>query len=80
MHTHQSHRLKILITIFLLLITSLGRAQQFAIPDSLQNRTINQLEELIRKNAQDSVKASFFSEILLACFIDNKEAIPVAVV
>ncbi|WP_298541953.1 AraC family transcriptional regulator [uncultured Aquimarina sp.] len=51
--------------IFLLFITTVGYAQKITIPDSLQTKTFDEIEGLIRTYVQDSIKVTSLSNILL---------------
>ncbi|WP_271765843.1 AraC family transcriptional regulator [Aquimarina algiphila] len=78
MRTHLQDRSKILITIFFLLITVFGYSQKFVIPDSLQGKTIDDIEDLIDKYSRDSIKVVFFSNVLLAKAKREKDTLGLA--
>ncbi|GAA0715915.1 hypothetical protein GCM10009430_10970 [Aquimarina litoralis] len=66
MQIHHIKKQKIILMIFILIITLTGYTQNTAIPDSVQNKTLDELENLLIKNVKDSIKVTFYAEILLA--------------
>ncbi|WP_299894475.1 AraC family transcriptional regulator [uncultured Aquimarina sp.] len=66
MQTHHIKKQKIILMIFVFIITTIGYTQKIAIPDSLQTKSFNEIEVLLYEQSSDSIKAVFFSNILLA--------------
>ncbi len=65
MQTNQRYQSTILLVIFLLLNIATGYSQKFVLPDSLKDKTADELEHIIIKYSRDSIKATFLSNALL---------------
>lgn len=66
MQTHYIKKQKVILMIFAFIITTAGYTQKVVIPDSLQNKTFDEIERLIRKHVRDSITVTSLSNILLA--------------
>ncbi|WP_299604306.1 AraC family transcriptional regulator [uncultured Aquimarina sp.] len=78
MQTHHIKKQKIILMIFVFIITTIGYTQKIAIPDSLQTKTVDELESLVLKNAKNSTKASFYAEMLLLKAKKEKDTLGLA--
>ncbi|WP_106790964.1 helix-turn-helix domain-containing protein [Aquimarina sp. Aq78] len=56
----------IYLTLFIFLFSFFGYGQKFQIPDSLQDKTIDELEKLMYKHYQDTIKREIYAYTLLA--------------
>ncbi|WP_246615979.1 AraC family transcriptional regulator [Aquimarina litoralis] len=61
--------------ILLCFIATIGYSQKIVIPDSLQSKTFDEIEGLIRKHVRDSIIASSLSNILLARGKQEKDSL-----
>ncbi len=66
MQTNQRYQSAILLGVCLLLNTMIGYSQKFVLPDSLKDKTVDELERMIFKHSRDSIIATFYSNALLA--------------
>ena len=66
MQTHQIKKRKVILMVFTLFIATIGYSQKITIPDSLQHKTFDEIEGLIRTHIQDSIKVTSLSNMLLA--------------